>query len=172
MKNLKYIISLMLVACFAITSCSDPDIDLPAADDDELSSPFENSPEGPSLGITITLDDMGGRAADPNDPLWEYENYVDLEKIRVLFFDSKDDFLFESRSRWVKQIEHSYNNSRWYMSVPFFTYGDEEDWDWERIKKAMTSGPFKIAILANRPAWEWAPNFDNNTGLSAHWFDN
>lgn len=168
MKSLKYIFPLTLLAVIAVMSCSDSDIDLPAVENPTSSG---NMNRGQSLSLTVTLDAMGGRSADPNDPLWEFENYVDPERFRVLFFDSDDKFLFESKTRWVKQIASSNDNTRWYLSVPMFTYGHEENWDWVRIKDAMTSGPFKVAVLANRPVNEWCPNFDD-TGIPEGWFDN
>lgn len=171
MKRLKYTFLLLCTAVVAMTSCSDSSDDLLAEIEQSVSP--EEQDHGYSIGLTITLDAMGGRSVTPaDDPLWEMENYIDPKKLRVLFFDKDDKFLFESKSRWVKQIETSNDNSRWYVSVPFFTYGNEEDWNWEEIKRKVKSEPFKIAILANRPQMEWCPNYDTLTNVQLGWFDN
>ena len=160
MKTLKYSIAFLLLAVFAMNSCSDSNDDLLAEIEQPVSP--EEQDHGYSIGLTITLDAMGGRAATPdNDPLWEFENYIDPQKFRVLFFDKDNKFLFESKNRWMKQIETSNDNSRWYVSVPFFTYGNEDNWDWKKIKGKMMEGDFKIAILANRPEIECYPDLAN-----------
>lgn len=174
MKTLKYSIAFLLLAVFAMNSCSDSNDDLLAEIEQPVSP--EEQDHGYSIGLTITLDAMGGRAATPdNDPLWDFENYIDPQKFRVLFFDKDNKFLFESKNRWMKQIETSNDNSRWYVSIPFFTYGNEDNWDWGKIKERMMSGDFKIAILANRPTMEWCPNYDdlgNDVVIRLGWFDN
>ena len=171
MKRLKYTFLLLCTAVVAMTSCSDSSDDLLAEIEQSVSP--EEQDHGYSIGLTITLDAMGGRSVTPaDDPLWEIENYIDPKKLRVLFFDKDDKFLFESKSRWVKQIETSNDNSRWYVSVPFFTYGNEEDWNWEEIKRKLKSEPFKIAILANRPQMEWCPVYDEWVDVNIGWFDN
>ena len=133
-----------------------------------------------AINLNVTLDVMGGTRSDGNlDPgmamIERMQNYVNPEKFRVLFFDSNDKFLFESKSRWVKIKEQNGEYISWKVSVPFFTYGNdnEYEWDWEEIKYKLTHEDFKIALLVNRPDNEWYPGF-KNTGLpeTAQWFDN
>lgn len=130
-----------------------------------------NYPGEFSLGFSVSLDNMGGmatriQAVMGDNELREIENYIDPEKFRVLFFDHEDKFLFESHTRWVKKLDTGTDpeKNQWYVSVPFFTIADEKDWDWERIRKALTSNSFKIALLVNRPPKEWYPGF-KNTGF-------
>lgn len=161
-----------------ISSCSDNDLVMPDGSGDS----DMNAEEGFSIGFSVSLDNMGGPAtrisAVYNDAkLQEYENYVDLEKFRVLFFDSDDKFLFESKNRWVKKLDTGSDPaaSEWYVSVPLYTYGNELNWDWNTIRTALTSGSFKIALLVNRPDKDWYPGF-KNTGMEngeiAGWIDN
>lgn len=189
-----------LLVCFAFcafTACTD---DLPITNDTPNS--IENIfYDGYSLNFVATLDNMGEMATratawvNPSTPqdVVDMENYVDPEKFRVLFFECKpkdlnvpndynhDYFLFESKSRWVKKLDG--NENRWLVSVPLFTYGNDyyEDkdgnktleWDWERIRTALTTNRFKIAILANRPEYDWYPGFEYS-GLEKdpRWMDN
>lgn len=169
------IFSLLLVVC-SFTACIDDDFSI---DDCNSGSSPEGFDNGYSLNVKITLDDMGGTRADnyyTPDELKRWEDYIDPEKIRILFFDELDQFLFESKSRWVKQLK----GNQWLISVPIFTYGNDvyEDengkkleWNWKLIREALTTGSFKIAILANRPEMEWYPSFSDLT-LPAQWMDN
>lgn len=163
----------LFVVC-SFTACSDSNF--PIEEGSPSGSVVEGFDKGYSLNVKITLDDMGGTRAVVNTPqeLKQWEDYIDPEKIRILFFDHQDLFLFESKSRWVKQLD----NNEWLISVPIFTYGndvyedkDGGEWNWELIRKALTSNPFKIAILANRPEMEWYPGFNDLT-LPAQYIDN
>lgn len=178
MKSIKYAVLTILFGLGTLTSCIDDEYftdceeDGPAIDVD---IPEEIS-KGYSMSLIATLDaGFGGDGDFPN----ELENYIDPEKFRVLFFDSKDQFLFESKSRWVKRLPDADNHSRWFVSVPFFSYGNElnekYNWNWDYIKEQLTTNSFKIAILANRPDWDWAPKFDAQEGMTnsgEKWYDN
>lgn len=137
--------------------------------DDELPE-YGTSEEGPQISpdeyylqFAVTLDKMGTtRAFDYEDAeLEKWENYIDLTKFRVLFFDEEDNFLFESKSRWVKEEKGGADDgehSTWIVSVPMFTGGndsEEYDWDWDDIRKTLTSEKFKIALLVNVPDRIW-----------------
>ena len=116
--------------------------------------------EGNAIKFSITLDPMGGDDGYYN-PNKDLENYIDPDKVRVLFFTEDDKFLFESKSRWIKKSSSAENTGfyKWEVLVPFFTHGNDQvneyDWPWEDIREYMTTKPFKIAILANRPDREW-----------------
>ena len=136
------------------------------------------------LNFAVTLDNLGyssTRAITDSDParITKYENYINLERFRILFFDSDDKFLFESKNRWVKQIDIKGGYSGWYVSVPFGPFGDDsygegQEYDWELIRDKLTSASFKVAILANRPAQLLYPgNFaDSELELPDGVFDN
>lgn len=165
----------------AITSCVDKGIE-------EI---YEHGPlpeefkEGFSLSLQISLDPMGGaefrtRASDSETR--DIEDFIDLERLRILFFTCDDEqadatyteagkqydsgkhdvFLFESKSRWVSEVESSSANAAkvWQVTTPVFTYGNEDKYDWDRIREALTTKPFKIAILANRPGTMRFGDFD------------
>lgn len=170
-NDIKYTILTLLIAFGALTSCIDDDF-VTCEDDDAIPEGFT---DGYAINLAVTLDNMGGTRATTVPELEEMENYIDPQKFRVLFFDSKDEFLFESKSRWIKQLTPTGSaNSQWLVSVPIYTYGNDEEynWDWEEIRKALTEEDhFKIAILANRPGEEWCPKFDD-TKIVAAWFDN
>lgn len=160
---------------------------LPACADDDLFMPSE--PEEPafeefkgfSVNFAVTLDNMGGGSRAEDDPQFEIENYINPEKFRVLFFDHEDKFLFESKSRYVKKLGGANEYSEWFVSVPFYDYGNDiaEKWNWKKIREAVTSNEFKIAILANRPEWECYPDMtklsdrtDENVSKKSKKFDN
>lgn len=131
---------------------------------------------GNAIKLCFTLDVMGGTRSFQDD-LENIQNYVDPEKFRVLFFDENDKFLFESKSRWVKIRQQDGNSFSWQVSVPFFSYGNDDtdkyDWDWTLIKNKITSKQFKIALLVNRPENEWYPGFKNTGDENAsRYFDN
>lgn len=139
-----------------------------------------------SLNFVVTLDKLGGgiesRAIVDSDPyhITKYENYINLERFRILFFDDNDLFLFESKNRWVKEIESNANFSSWFVSVPFGPFGDDsygpgQEYDWEGIRARLTdpNRKFKVAILANRPAQLLYPGFmDSELKLENGVFDN
>ena len=153
--NVKYTLFAFLAACVALTSC--------IYDEYALEKDTPDFTEGYSLNLAVTLDNMGGTRADAN-PLQSLENYIDPEKFRVLFFDSNDEFLFESKSRWIKELAPNNKGSQWLVSIPMYSYGNDAsyDWKWDKIRTALTSGPFKIAILANRPEREALPELEDN----------
>lgn len=169
-RYLIYNIFAIVMMVIGLTGCSDDKLNIPQMPDDET----EMFSEGFSLTFTAYLDNMGGAESRAgNNPMEDIENYIDPEKFRVFFFDSNDKFLFESKSRWIKQTE----DKVWSISVPFYTFGNDKEynWDWDAIREKLTSGSFKIAIRANYPLQEWYPGF-NNTGFEndnvAEWIDN
>ena len=172
---MKYSILPILFFFVTLTSCVDEDFSGSCMDDTELPEVFKNDY---SLSMMVTLDNMGGtRNSFVDDygynPMEEVENYINPEKFRVLFFNDKDQFLFESKSRWVKRLDTSEDHNTWFVSVPIFSYGNDEeyDWDWTKIKEALTSSTFKIAILANRPDLQYFAGTKDGD-LPADWFDN
>ena len=168
-----------LVAALSLSSCKDDDLSLSVPD---------NGIEAPDFGdvyalnFMVTVDDMGSglstRAGEDPLELRRRENYIDLERFRVLFFDNKDDFLFESKNRWVKQVEANNTFSAWYVSVPLGAYGNDSygegmEYDWNAIRNYLTHNEFKIAILANRPAQLLYPGFtESELELPDGVFDN
>lgn len=146
-----------------LSSCKDDDLVLnPDEEDEQIFFDI------PSLSVTLTVDNLGGEpqafSLDPRyDQLVKNESYLDPQNCRILFFDSQNNFLFESKSRYVKKLETTSGEAgRWTVTVPFFTYGNDGnhsydnkdldfDWDWKAIKAKLTSEPFKIAIMANHP---------------------
>lgn len=170
-SNMKYTILSILFAFAALTSCIDDDII--CVENTEIPEDITN---GYSLNFTVTLDKMGGTRSIEGlgNPMEAMEDYVDLEKFRILFFNKDDKFLFESKSRWVKRLTPTTDDhTRWLVSVPVFPYGNdaEENWEWERIRKTLRNEGFKIAILANRPEMDMAVEFDD-IEQREEWFDN
>ncbi|MCH5217325.1 MAG: hypothetical protein J1F07_02035 [Muribaculaceae bacterium] len=134
-----------------------------------------------TLDFVVTLDDLGTRAnGASNDPqqIVTNENYINLERFRVLFFDNQDRFLFESKNRWIKEVSLGNGFSSWFVSIPFGafgndSYGEGREYDWDNIRNYLTSSSFKIAILVNRPAQLLYPGFtDSELSLPEGHFDN
>lgn len=129
-----------------------------------------------AITFAFTLDRMGGTRSPGDNPNEYFESYIDPQKCRVLFFDSQDRFLFESKSRWVKQMETTSNEeSMWFVSVPFFSSGndiEEFNWDWDNIREALLTGSFKIAIIANLAHTEYLPDLKDNKIQGQKWFEN
>ena len=129
--------------------------------------------DGYALNLTVTLDNMGGTKASSGD-LAQIENYIDPYKLRVLFFDGDEKFLFESKSRRVTPLPSANGYSRWLISIPFITAGNEYDWNWAGIRTALTTRKFKIAILANRPDEFFNANVlaGRTPAIAAKWYPN
>ena len=150
----KYFFFLLLfVFAGAVSSCIYEEV--PVEEEDETTV-REN---GDVINITVTLDRMGGAQTKAVTAAYleEIEDYVDPEKLRVLLFDSEDKFLFESKSRWIKQLDNTASHSVWSVSIPLYSFGNDSsyDWEWGKIREKLTTGQFKVAILANRPDREW-----------------
>ena len=169
---------LLTASLLTATSCRDDDL-LREADEREEMPVYDDAY---AINFVVTTDNMGTRSTynpgDDPEEITKWENYINLERFRVLFFDDKDMFLFESKNRWVKQVDAGNNFSSWYVSVPLGaygndTYGEGQEYDWDYIRNYLTSKPFKIAILANRPAQLLYPGFiDSELSLENGVFDN
>lgn len=169
MKNVWHIIIYAALAGTAM-SCVRESL----SEDSETKEPFniEAFSDGYSVAFELDLDPMGGDAATradnvDNSQIEAWENYINPEEFRILFFDAEENFLFESKTRWFTQIEAYHGSSRWRVGVPIFSYLNDnydenisssddlsvsEAYDWERIAEIMRTKPFKIAIMANRPS--------------------
>ena len=180
MKKISYIILLLFFAV-ALGSCSEEEL----IADEPIAGEVPDFSGIYSLNFMVTVDDMGSgtdtrgysRNADP-DRITRWENYINLERFRVLFFDKDDMFLFESKNRWVKQLDNVDHFSSWYVSIPLGPYGNDsygqgEEYDWDGIRNYLTHSNFKIAILANRPAQLYYPGFtESELELPDGVFDN
>lgn len=165
---------LILGALFILSSCHDDDLFDGTEQQEEMFKDVY------SVNLMVTLDPMSVSSNTAKEPaeITKWENYIDLERFRILFFDDNDKFLFESKNRWVKQIDLNDNFSSWYVSIPFGpfgndSYGEGKEYDWNAIRTHLTTKKFKVAILANRPAQLRYPGFvDSNLSLPSGVFDN
>lgn len=205
MKFNKYI-STLISFCFLFftQACVDDSyIPLPEEEDKpDYSDVPEDMLEGFTLSFKISLDGMEGnsdkffsRAGEDeiitNEYLRDIENFVDLEKLRILFFTCLDNsdqklidgktyetgkhdiFLFESKSRWVSILTDAEStSSSWQVTAPIYTYGNNDEYDWTYIREALTQRPFKIVILANRPDQVRYSDFDGTYGQDEFYFGN
>lgn len=205
MKIKNIIFYLLLGAIWYLTpSCVDDSSITPEqpAPDPEESYVDPNLPEeiknGYSITFNISLDNFGGENGTraSNADLMEIDNFIDLEKVRILFFTcpenieysaidgapyhtgKHDYFLFESKSRWVSQLsDDESTTANWQVTAPVFTYGNNDEYRWEDIRAALTTYPFKVVVLANRPDVVNFGNFDSkfngdvtfNTGRGPNW---
>ena len=202
-----YFYLLLGVLCFLTPSCIDDSVmpEPPELNPDE-SYVDPNLPEeiknGYSITFNISLDNFGGENGTraSNADLMEIDNFIDLEKVRILFFicpygidysqydetntyhtGKYDYFLFESKSRWVSQLsDNESTTANWQVTAPVFTYGNNDEYRWEDIRAALTNYPFKVVVLANRPDVVNFGNFDSkfngdvifNTGRGPNWGPN
>lgn len=174
----------------SLQSCHDKGEDLLK----EMEKPeISDLPEGMSEGFTIsfrmTLEPMGGddvsltrATSSSNDVMREIESYIDLEKVRILFFACLDNddqikengkvkyetgkhdvFLFESKSRWVSKLTGS-KYADWQVTAPVYTYGNNDEYNWELIREILTTCDFKVALLVNRPNEVNFGDFDGKFG--------
>ena len=150
-----------------MTSCVD-DVAMPTGPD---SNESEIPSEVYSLSFSVRLDNMGGigsRAQGDPEEITKWENYINPERFRVLFFDNNDKFLFESKNRYLKEMETHGGYNTWLVSIPLSSYGndtyfeDGTDYNWDAIRTHLTTQPFKIAILANRPTNLQYPGFTDS----------
>lgn len=178
-KNL-YIYLFTALMGLSVASCKD----------DDLMEEMEKTPESElvvgsdqhAISFLVTLDRLGGTTgtrANPYNPMEDIESFIDPEKFRVLFFDSKEQFLFESKSRWVKKESEDAQSTTWYVSVPIYKYGndDDDDWEFDRIREVLTKETFQISLLINRPYFEYADEYKNadggsDGGMKSGWFNN
>lgn len=207
MKNIKlryfFVLALILVV-FAISSCTDDKLlpDPEQIEEKDYTDPTlpDEFKDGFSITFNMRLDPIGsvdgvGTRVTSTD-IMEYDNYIDLEKVRILFFicakgttefdttglpdeidaqgnvslggkknyyiGDQDYFLFESKSRWVSQLTTAESSeANWQVTAPVFTYGNNEVYQWDKIRKALETYPFKVAVLVNRPDEVNFGNFDN-----------
>ena len=189
MFKFKYIFICLSMFMWMAQSCVDnTDILNPSpdsSDEVDLSDVPEEIKEGFSVTFQISLDPLGGEnlglTRDDSDDisnaaLRARENFVDLEKLRLLFFvcldttdtsGKSDIFLFESKSRWVSVLQEEVTYAKWQVTCPIFTYGNNEAYDWDWIQEVLKTQPFKIAVLANRPDKIRYSDFDTNKDAQA-----
>lgn len=173
MKYIPYFPAL-LAAALMLTGCTDETLVGENASSGEDIN-IEQFSEGYSLAFDMKVGSFGdsnaaktrANTANITDAdIEEWENYINPQEFRILFFDSQDRFLFESKSRWLTQIPTHDGGRRWRVGVPVFQYlsdGFDENvseyqnswvmddaYNWDRIAEIMRTEPFKIAILANR----------------------
>lgn len=169
MKSIYFYLSMLLMALSAV-SCVDESL---IKEDNKKLPPDTNYKEfadGYSIAFNITIDRLGGSLAtrgdtDQDDYDLEFiENYIDPEEFRILFFTNDDKFLFESKSRWLTEVEAKSGSKAWRVGVPIFQYlsdnftqegstgGDNNiTYKWDEMVQYLKNNKFKIAILANRP---------------------
>ena len=180
MKNVWHIILYTVLAGTAMSCVRESLSEDPASGSGEDFN-IEAFSEGYSVAFDMLLDHMGGgyetRADGIDDArIEEWENYINPEECRILFFDAEDHFLFESKTRWFTSVASYDGGSRWRVGVPIFSYlsdsydenistspdySVDESYNWDRIMEIMRSQPFKVAILANRPSDIAVPNLSD-----------
>ena len=168
-----------------LTCCSD-DVSL-----DGNANNKSQYPDDTTIGFEISLDavvgnstraegDTGTSTNETDDD--EIDNYVDVDKLRILFFDTDDNFLFDASDYEIVKSEVSdyyYDEDggdksssratrRWWVKVPVATL--EKNGVLETLKQK----DFKIAVLANWPT-EQELSFDPGDKIykiSQYWPDN
>lgn len=211
MKFLNYIFLFFTIFIGPLfISCSDelsfPETEMPS-DEDELADVPDEIKDGYSVSFQVHLDPMSGEQLDlttraTSQSLRDIERFIDIEKLRILFFTCLDDsdiidaygnkiekpeiysgtqyesgqhdiFLFEAKTRWVSILPTATSSEASHqVTVPVFTYGNSDDYNWERIRDILKTRPFKIVILANRPDSIRYSDFDANYGKDPFFYGN
>ena len=131
------------VAALALASCTE------SGDEPVTAKTFQT-------GLYITLGDVNDSRASraPGDdtqynPGAGYENYIDLENrnIKVAFYDIDDKYLGELDEFDVIPMESVQNSKRYYLQGA--------------TKVNLSSGKFKVLVLANWPEYPAVMSFDN-----------
>lgn len=188
----RYISSILFIGALMLaSSCTDevispePEVPQEGYVDPDMPEELRN---GFTVSFNMSLDQFGGQAATrvTNSQLQDIDNFVDLEKVRILFFvcareengesvpdtanspgthyhtGVNDHFLFESKSRWVSMLSDAESTTaKWQVTSPVFTYGNNDEYRWEDVRWALTHLPFKVAVLVNRPDVVDFGNFDS-----------
>ena len=171
---MKYILyfSAFLTMVSMMTGCTDE-----ALVEEETSSKsdfnIKQFSEGYSVAFDMSVNSFGdnsgaGTRSVTDADIEEWESHIDPEEFRILFFDSEDRFLFESKTRWITPTASWDGGRRWRVGVPVFQYLSdgfdehvseyqsswvmEDEYNWSRIAEIMRTQKFKVAILANRPS--------------------
>ncbi|MCH5245222.1 MAG: hypothetical protein J1E84_02070 [Muribaculaceae bacterium] len=159
--NLKRYILSAITAGFAsillLTGC----VDEPFVDSTSDRDVFE---DGPALVFNIELPSYSGNAGSTGGSSFdfdhgeEWENYVDPERMRVLFFDLDGNYLFETDRRHIRVIS---KDNKWTgttttyrVTMPlndFFKEKDRVEGQLEAIKAAILDDGFKVVTLVNWP---------------------
>lgn len=201
----KLYLSCVWIPLVAMFSCTDDGV-MPEAPETQPEDTWvdPNIPDeiknGYSITFNMSLDPYGGPGTrTTNTDLLNIDNFIDLEKVRILFFvcanegngtkaeadtthvtyyspnrnqekkpfftGKNDHFLFESKSRWVSQLQDDESTTaQWQVTAPVFTYGNNDEYRWEDIRYTLENYPFKVVILANRPDVVNFGDFDGKFG--------
>lgn len=169
-----------------VLTCCNDDIAL----DPNASGEQSRYPEGTSIGFEISLDatvgnstraDQGTSTSESDDDA--IDNYVDVDGLRIIFFDTDDNFLFDASDYEIVKSnvsDYYYDEDgddptsratrRWWVKVPVAVlekYG---------VLETIKRNDFKIAVLANWPEdndnkLEFAQG-DKIYKISQYWKDN
>lgn len=192
MKNTN--IFLLLLSILLMPSACTDDPLIPGDNSLEKDTYYSEFADGYSVAFDVTVDQLGGnfvtRANADDYDLAEAENYLSPEEFRIFFFTENDKFLFESKSRWLTEIDSKDGNRRWRVGVPIFQYlsdnaskdeggkFENEEYKWDAIVDYLKNNSFKVAILANRPTtvnipiindFPDAPRDENGDYIPGNW---
>lgn len=151
LKNIQYkfLLFTALLSLLTLAACTDDMLDI----NDGQGIP---DAEGTAIGFVISLQaqDPGARGRSIDASFEEYENYIDTkDKLRVLFFDKDNKFMFGAIDRSVTPLGSDGTMYNWYVRVPlnYIVDRDGKLFDVDIIKKKLRTEEFKIAVLANWP---------------------
>ncbi|MCH5225461.1 MAG: hypothetical protein J1D77_05650 [Muribaculaceae bacterium] len=204
-----------IAALFSVLGACTDELSLPGEDSGEVAyvDEFPGLPDeirdGYSIAFQLNVDPMSGEQLSlstraTGESLREIERFVDLEKLRVLFFTCLDDndiidsvgklltperlktftgtqyetgehdyFLFEAKSRWVSVLSTAdASDASYQVTAPVFTYGNNEDYQWNKIREILQTRPFKVVVLANRPDSIHAVDYDGGQYDDPYYYDN
>lgn len=170
-KHILPAFGLLAASALMLTGCAYDYIDLDGANGSDLYGTDE-----PSLVFDFNVspfdnaDHSSGIPGVKRDHGEEWENYVDLSKIRVIFCDFVGNYLFEVERRYISVLSESNvwngDNDVYRVTIPRSglypnTRTPEHN---AAIKEAIEQKGFKIAVLANWPRMmEGRPDIDPET---------
>lgn len=150
----------LILALSSLSACTD-DLDLNADTSSSETSDYYDAEEILSFAINLAEETSSRASSGSVDESWE--DYVDINHLQILFFDSDGNFLFEPILNPSQDIvESPDDNNQWIVTIHLTK--SMIDCNGAKIplasvKNALEDGTFKIAALANwKEKIKWGMN--------------
>ena len=141
---------LLVLLCGALAGCVDDNL-IDCLGGDAQGSTL--APDEYGIAFELSLDNLGGTMSTRADgePIvgTEYENYVNFDNMRVLMFDTDDNYICDvlANSDACNVVDRSTGNSHsWYIEIILSRLDENIQ---ERFQELVKDEGFKVAVFAN-----------------------